>query len=147
MAAAAAADEDENDRGGGVMKSSSNGDSSSSDGKVSVAMAEAAGGGNGVSSGALFCSGASVRLVGLQARPDLNGHLAVCLAWSSSAGRWMVSAKSLDEKALVRALLSFMCLLLFIRCRYTHVSSFSNAPSLHYYQITFLVRTFHLILS
>jgi len=77
------------------MKSSSNGDSSSSssDGKASVAMTEAAGSGNGVSSGALFCSGASVRLVGLQARPDLNGHLAVCLAWSSSAGRWMVSAR------------------------------------------------------
>jgi len=101
MAAAAAADEDDDDRGRGRgMKPQINGSSSSSSGarasgkssgdNVSKEAAADDDDASAVPSGALLCSGASVRLVGLQARPDLNGHLAVCLAWSPSAGRWMV---------------------------------------------------------
>jgi len=42
--------------------------------------------------------GASVRLVGLQAAPELNGKLATCVSWSAQRGRWLVRIEGGEEK-------------------------------------------------
>jgi hypothetical protein len=44
--------------------------------------------------------GQSVRLTGLQARPDLNGEVGVALRYEESAGRWMVRLKGGEGKQL-----------------------------------------------
>jgi len=45
-------------------------------------------------------SGQSVRLTGLQARPDLNGEIGIALRFSEESGRWLVRLKGGEGKQL-----------------------------------------------